>query len=185
MTFQSDVTQFHRAFGAPVADAPKRLPLARADLRIALIDEERNELVEAICARDLVATADAVADLLYVVVGLAVECGIPVQAVWDEVHRSNMSKLGPDGKPIYREDGKVLKGPHYSPPDVMGAIVRGATTMASERSLDTHYAAKIRALDEDPESDHVEADRIVAEALRCVGLFEAAAAYEEKPKWYA
>ena len=68
--------------------------------------------------RDTVETADALADLVYVIYGMALETGIDLAAVLTEVQRSNMSKLGEDGRPIYREDGKVLKGPGYFPPDV-------------------------------------------------------------------
>lgn len=67
---------------------------------------------------DLSKVAKELADLLYVVYGTAAAYGIPIDDVYREVHRSNMSKLGEDGKPIYREDGKVLKGPNYSPADV-------------------------------------------------------------------
>ena len=72
--------------------------------------------------RSTVEAADALADLVYVVYGMALETGIDLAAVLAEVQRSNMSKLGPDGRPVYREDGKVLKGPGYVPPDVAGAL---------------------------------------------------------------
>ena len=68
--------------------------------------------------RDTAAAADALADLVYVVYGMALETGIDLAAVLAEVQRSNMSKLGPDGRPVYREDGKVLKSPGYIPPNV-------------------------------------------------------------------
>jgi len=70
--------------------------------------------------------ADAIADLLYVVYGAALTFGIPTAEVFAEVHRSNMTKLGDDGLPIYRDDGKVLKGPHYSPPDLAPILARHA-----------------------------------------------------------
>ena len=76
---------------------------------------------------DLIETADALGDLKYVVEGAALVFGIPLEPVFMEIHRSNMSKLGTDGKPIYREDGKVLKGPNYTPPNV-------AAVLAIERS---------------------------------------------------
>ena len=72
--------------------------------------------------RDTVETADALADLVYVIYGMALETGIDLAAVLSEVQRSNMSKLGADGRPIYREDGKVLKGPGYFRPDVAGVL---------------------------------------------------------------
>ena len=108
-------------------------------MRMSLIAEEFAELVEAVYGasargeieaayaravaaddgtRDTVAAADALADLVYVIYGMALETGIDLAAVLAEVQRSNMSKLGADGKPIYREDGKVLKGPGYFAPDV-------------------------------------------------------------------
>jgi predicted HAD superfamily Cof-like phosphohydrolase len=67
---------------------------------------------------DIIGIADAYADLLYVVYGGAVTNGIDIDEVFKEVHRSNMSKLGADGTPIFRDDGKVLKGPNFSPPDI-------------------------------------------------------------------
>lgn len=91
-------------------------------LRHELIREELAELKQAHDKGDLIGIADALADLAYVVVGAAVAFGIPLDRVFDEVHRSNMSKLGEDGKPIYREDGKVLKGPNYTPPDIERSI---------------------------------------------------------------
>lgn len=86
--------------------------------RLALIGEEYAELTEAFGKSDLVGAADAIADLLYVVHGTAVEMGLPADALVMEVHRSNMSKLGADGKPILRSDNKILKGPNYEPPRI-------------------------------------------------------------------
>jgi len=71
---------------------------------------------------NVVNLAKELADLLYVVYGTAAAYGIPIDDVYREVHRSNMSKLGPDGKPIYREDGKVLKGPNYTPADIQKVL---------------------------------------------------------------
>lgn len=115
---QLQVESFHYAFGAPVADKPTRLPDERGSLRYELIKEELLEYAEAIGEGNLVEVADALGDLLYVVFGAAVEHGIDLEPVVDEIHRSNMSKLGDDGKPIYREDGKILKGDGYSAPDL-------------------------------------------------------------------
>lgn len=75
---------------------------------------------------DIVGIADALADLVYVVYGTAVEYGINMQPISDEVHRSNMSKLGEDGKAIHRVDGKVLKGPNFTPPD-LATIIKNQT----------------------------------------------------------
>jgi len=93
-----------------------------AALRIELIDEELNELREATGKQDLVGIADALTDLLYVVYGAGHAYGINLDNCFAEVHRSNMSKLDDESQPIYREDGKVLKGPNYSPPD-LGQII--------------------------------------------------------------
>ena len=93
-----------------------------AALRIELIDEELNELREATGKQDLVGIADALTDLLYVVYGAGHAYGINLDNCFAEVHRSNMSKLDEESQPIYREDGKVLKGPNYSPPD-LGQII--------------------------------------------------------------
>jgi predicted HAD superfamily Cof-like phosphohydrolase len=87
-----------------------------------LIEEEFWELKQAFSEGDVVAYADAVADLLYVVYGTADEAGIDADAVFAEVHRSNMSKVGADGKVLKRADGKILKPDTYSPPDVESVL---------------------------------------------------------------
>jgi len=95
-------------------------------LRYELIREELEELKEAFDQNDIVAVADALTDIMYVTLGAGVAFGIDLDATFDEVQRSNMSKLGADGKPIWREDGKVLKGPLYSPPDLKTILFPGA-----------------------------------------------------------
>ena len=90
----------------------------QVELRLALIEEEVGELAAAARADDLVGVADALADIVYVAYGTAHVYGIDLDAVLDEVHASNMTKLGADGRPIRRADGKVLKGPAYVPPDI-------------------------------------------------------------------
>lgn len=112
------VTEFHRTYGQPVAEVPGLLPHDRFLLRLNLIEEELDELVHAAVNSDLVEIADALGDLMYVVIGAALEYGIPIDDVVTEIHRSNMSKLDENGKPIYRDDGKVLKGNSYSPPNI-------------------------------------------------------------------
>lgn len=92
---------------------------------MALIEEEAAEFRAAVEADDVVEIADAVADLLYVVYGAALTFGIPVPEVFAEVHRSNMTKLDDEGNPIYRSDGKVMKGPNFSPPELL-PILRNA-----------------------------------------------------------
>lgn len=119
---QKSVREFHEAFGAPFADAPRMLTPERAQLRSSLIAEELEEYVAAVRDGDLVAVADALGDLLYVVYGTGVEHGIDLIPVFTEIHRSNMSKLGADGKPVLRDDGKILKGPDYSPPNLAAVV---------------------------------------------------------------
>lgn len=117
------VRQFHEVFGHPVAGVPGLIPDERAWLRYDLISEELSELFDAILAGDMVAIADALADLEYVVHGAAIEWGIPLEDAVRNVHVSNMSKLGADGKPIYRSDGKVMKGPNFEEPDLEGVLI--------------------------------------------------------------
>lgn len=109
---------FMQAFGQAVRTAPNFPDANTVALRVELIAEELCELQEAIHNKDIVEVADALTDLLYVVYGAGHTFGIDLDECYKEVHRSNMSKLGEDGKPIYRKDGKVLKGPYYSPPDL-------------------------------------------------------------------
>jgi predicted HAD superfamily Cof-like phosphohydrolase len=89
-----------------------------SQLRYDLIDEELKELGQAIEERNIVEVADALTDLLYVVYGAGHSFGLDLDKCFEEVHNSNMTKLGPEGKPIYREDGKVMKGPGYRAPDL-------------------------------------------------------------------
>ena len=91
-------------------------------LRIDLIEEELNELKEAVKNNDIVEVADALIDILYVTYGAGHSFGVDLDKCFDEVQRSNMSKLGVDGKPIYNESGKVMKGPDYFAPDLKKII---------------------------------------------------------------
>ena len=121
----SAVAEFHAAFnlprqGRPSIDVEKSLEM----LRISLLEEEVSELVTATHARDLVGIADSLADITYVVYGTALTYGIDLDSVLSEVHRSNMSKLDRDGKPMVRADGKVLKSERYSPPNVAAVLQR-------------------------------------------------------------
>src|ERR1022692_4192590 len=110
---------FHEAFDLPRQSSPNvGIDESLATLRIALLAEEVDEFVDAVAASDLVAIADALADIVYVAYGTAVTYGIDLDMVLGEVHRSNMSKLGKDGRPLIREDGKVIKSDQYFPPDV-------------------------------------------------------------------
>jgi len=122
------VREFHETYTCDIADSPTVGTEALRILRYDLIAEEADELYKALgepgypggsdTAPDVVQIADALGDLAYVVYGAALAFGIDLDAVVDEIHRSNMSKLGADGKPIYREDRKVLKGPNYFPPNL-------------------------------------------------------------------
>ena len=139
------VRRFHHVYGLPIQTDGASLERESLDMRMSLIAEEFSELVGAVYgqaaraeiessyrravaaddgARDTVETADALADLIYVIYGMALETGIDLASVLAEVQRSNMSKLGADGKPVYREDGKVLKGPDYFPPNVEAVLRR-------------------------------------------------------------
>ena len=115
---QNTVENWHKAFGAPVADAPTLIPGARSRLRHDLIAEELEEYATAVWSDDIVEIADALGDLLWVVYGTAAEHGIDLDPVFEEIARSNFSKLGADGQPIVRSNGKVLKGPHYFEPEL-------------------------------------------------------------------
>ena len=92
------------------------------DLRLDLINEEYKELRDAVEDDDIIEVADALTDMLYVVYGMGHAFGINLDLAFNNVHASNMSKMGEDGKPIYREDGKVLKGPNYFPPKTKRAL---------------------------------------------------------------
>lgn len=107
------VKEFHVVYGQPVGDYPQFLTPERLELRKRLIREEYREFLDAVAEGDLTNAFKELADLVYVVTGIAVEMGGDLDAVFAEVHKSNMSKLGENGQPIYRDDGKVLKGPGY------------------------------------------------------------------------
>ncbi|WP_124981398.1 pyrophosphohydrolase domain-containing protein [Nonlabens xiamenensis] len=114
------VHDFHTAFGLGIEDRPKAdITDRRIKLRYELMKEENEEYLEAAQNDDLVEVADALGDMLYILCGTIIEHGMTdvIEDVFDEIQRSNMSKLGADGLPIYREDGKVLKGPHYFKPN--------------------------------------------------------------------
>jgi predicted HAD superfamily Cof-like phosphohydrolase len=122
MTNFNKVWQFMHAFGQDTLMKPTLPNDDLAQLRLDLIQEEVDELQEALDAKDIVEIADALTDILYVTYGAGHAFGIDLDTCFTEVQRSNMSKLGIDGKPIYREDGKVLKGRNYSPPQLAKII---------------------------------------------------------------
>ncbi|MDG1529277.1 MAG: nucleoside triphosphate pyrophosphohydrolase family protein [Polaribacter sp.] len=115
------VTEFHTAFKLNMNQTPKaNIGEDRNMLRFNLMKEENEEYLEAAQDNDLVEVADALGDMLYILCGTIIEHGMQdkIEEVFNEIQRSNMSKLGEDGKPIYREDGKVLKGPNYFKPNI-------------------------------------------------------------------
>ncbi len=115
------VKTFHEAFKLDYRETQKaNLGIDKNMLRYNLMKEENEEYVEAANNDDLVEVADALGDMLYILCGTIIEHGLQhkIEEVFSEIQRSNMSKLGADGKPIYREDGKVLKGPNYFKPNI-------------------------------------------------------------------
>ena len=115
------VKAFHSAFKIGYRETPKAdLGIDKNELRFNLMKEENEEYLEAAKNSDLIEVADALGDMLYILCGTIIEHGLQhkIEAVFDEIQKSNMSKLGADGQPIYREDGKVLKGPNYFKPDI-------------------------------------------------------------------
>ncbi len=120
------VALFHKTFGMGVSETPKAdLGRDKNKLRYGLMEEENQEYLEAASKGDLVEVADALGDMLYILCGTILEHGLQhkIEEVFEEIQRSNMSKLGADGNPIYREDGKVLKGPNYFRPNI-GEILK-------------------------------------------------------------
>ena len=130
------VRQFHEAFGVPAYDTPRIPDKARKKLRRKLIREEYRELMRALRKNDLIGIADGGADLSVVVNGTMLEYGIDLDAVLEEVHRSNMAKLGDDGKPICREDGKILKPKGWQPPNIARVLTRQELLAAAKKWWD-------------------------------------------------
>lgn len=114
------VELFMTTFGQKINTTPQLPSKEERALRIKLLREEVDELEEAFNNDDIVGAADALTDITYINNGGYQICGLAdiAEELFDEVQRSNMSKLGEDGKPVYREDGKVIKGPNYSKPDL-------------------------------------------------------------------
>ena len=115
------VKEFHSAFGLGINEEPvANLGESKNLLRFNLMKEENEEYLHAANNNDLTEVADALGDMLYILCGTIIEHGMQhkIEEVFEEIQSSNMSKLGEDGKPIYREDGKVLKGPNYFKPNL-------------------------------------------------------------------
>lgn len=128
------VLEFQNAFNVTMPSEPKMLPKKRARLRQALLEEEVKELAE---AKNLLDVADAICDILYITYGTAHEYGLADRLVmlFDEVHRSNMSKMGEDGKPIFRKDGKVMKPDTYSEPKLRPIIERNFSVYKESKAM--------------------------------------------------
>lgn len=135
---QAQVAEFHRAMGQPVGNRARPLPQERVPVRVELIREEFiDELLPALASGDIVESADAAIDILYVTFGLLVEMGIDAEVLFDEVQRSNMSKFGADGKPIIAGpndpdgifEGRVKKGPNYFKPNLKALLEHGTADL--------------------------------------------------------
>ena len=118
MTNFEKVGVFMKTFGQEVKSEPSLSSDKINTLRVNLIEEEVNELKDAIKNKDLKETIDALTDILYVAYGAGHAFGVDLDKCFEEVQKSNMSKLGEDGKPIYNESGKVMKGPKYFKPNL-------------------------------------------------------------------
>ena len=118
------VRKFHEVYEAPVLESPSMPSKERMELRHRLLSEELQEYKEACQSNDLVEVADSLVDLAYILFGTVLEHGLQDHFVemFEEVQRSNMSKLGRDGQPIKRDDGKILKGPDFFLPDLKGIL---------------------------------------------------------------
>lgn len=119
------VKEFHKAFKLDYLEEPKAdLGAGKNKLRFNLMKEENEEYFEAANNNDMVEVADALGDMLYILCGTIIEHGMQhkIDEIFSEIQNSNMSKLGADGNPIYREDGKVLKGPSYFKPNIKGIL---------------------------------------------------------------
>ena len=121
------VTKFHESYGLDIKYTPKaNLPKNISELRFNLMKEENEEYLQATRDEDLIEIGDALGDMLYILCGTIIAHGFQdkIESIFDEIQRSNMSKLGADGKPIYRKDGKVMKGPNYFKPDLKKILLK-------------------------------------------------------------
>ena len=117
------VGDFMEAFGQEVLFVPTMPDTNLAALRLDLIQEEVQELRDGLGKRSILEVADALTEILYVVYGAGHAFGIDLDDCFNEVHSSNMTKLGADGRPLYRDDGKVMKGPNYREPDLTPFVI--------------------------------------------------------------
>ena len=117
----NSVKIFHKVYNLSYKDSPVAdIGIDKINLRFKLMEEENQEYLEAAKNDDIVEVADALGDMLYILCGTIIEHGMQdkIEEVFDEIQKSNLSKLGDDGKPIYRNDGKVMKGPNYFKPKI-------------------------------------------------------------------
>lgn len=119
------LVDFQTAFNSPVLDKPTIPSRKRSTLRRKLLKEEVKELNDAVKVKDIVEVADALTDILYIVFGTACEFGLQdkLAACFEAVHVNNMSKLGPDGKPIYNDYGKIIKPAGFKPVDLRSIVL--------------------------------------------------------------
>lgn len=155
------VLDFQYAFGISSPDKPKMLSKKRKALRQLLLEEEVNELRE---ATNIIEVADALTDILYITYGTFHEYGLADRAtmLFDEVHRSNMSKVGPDGQAIFRADGKVMKPETYTQPNLRPIIERDFSLYKENEIL--QEIAKIEKQDNE--------DKIIAKIKNKLNLFD-------------
>lgn len=117
----NSVKIFHKVYNLSYKDSPiADIGIDKINLRFKLMAEENQEYFEAAKNNDIVEVADALGDMLYILCGTIIEHGMQdkIEEIFDEIQKSNLSKLGDDGKPIYRNDGKVMKGPNYFKPKI-------------------------------------------------------------------
>ena len=121
------VEEFHKTYKLGISDSPiAKLENNNHELRYELMKEENEEYLEATKTNNLIEVADALGDMLYILCGTMIEHGMQdvMEEIFDEIHRSNMSKLDENGNPIYREDGKVIKGPNYFKTEIEKILVK-------------------------------------------------------------
>jgi len=155
------VLEFQNAFGITCPTSPKMLSKKRRALRQLLLEEEVSELRE---AKNIIEVSDALIDILYITYGTLHENGLADRAVmlFDEVHRSNMSKVGPDGKAVFRADGKVMKPENYSTPNLRPIIERDFS-LYKENEILQELASMAKQENE---------DRIVAKIKNKLNIFD-------------
>lgn len=130
-----DIMEFHETFQCFIQKSPSaKVPDDVKDVRRRILQEEVDELTEAANKEDIVAVADALGDIIYVALGTVISYGLQdkFEEIFAEIHRSNMSKLDEQGKPIFREDGKVLKSNLYTKPELAPIIEKANNVSASE-----------------------------------------------------